>query len=101
MLCHRCCIGARRIRRHNPGSLQRAKIEIVVANTHALDEAHTRQEGNQASIHFPVDHQQNLGLRSIPRKVLLAIRRHNIKGCSRRKKRSKALDKSSRERIDQ
>jgi len=51
----------------------------------ALDEAHARHEGEQASIHFPIEDEQNLGLHCMPSEVLLTVRRNYIKAGTGRK----------------
>ena len=70
MLSDRYCIRARRIA-PRPRLLQCFEIEIVVANADALDEAHMRHEGEEASIHFPMDDKQDFGLRRMLSEVFL------------------------------
>ncbi len=101
MLGDRCRVGAWRIRCHDPGCLQCIEVKVVVANADALDEAHTRHEGEQARIHFPMDDEQDLSFRSILSEVFLTGRRDRIKADTGRKRWPKALDHGGRERVDQ
>ncbi len=81
------------IRCHDPSRLQRFEIEVVITNADTLDEAHVRQDGEEASIHFALDDEQDFGLRRVPGKVLLTQRRNHIQAGTGRKHWTHALDK--------
>ena len=65
------CIRAWRIGCHDSCCLQSFEIEIVIANADTLYETHMRQDGEDMSIHFPMDDKQDFGISSMPGKVLL------------------------------
>ena len=101
MLGDRYRIGTRCICCHDPGCRLCIEVKVVVANADALDEAHARHEGEQARIHFPIDNEQDFGLRSMLSEVLLTGRRDHIKVGTGRKQWPKALDHGGRDRVDQ
>jgi hypothetical protein len=94
------CIRAWRIRCHDSGCLQRFEIKVVIANTDTLDEAHSWQDGEDMSIHFPMDNKQNFCLSRVQSKILFTQRRYNIQIGTSGKHWTHALDKGRRHRVD-
>src|SRR6266704_3053166 len=94
------CICAWGIRCHDPSCLQRFEIEVVIANTDTLNEAHTRHDGEEASIHFALDNEQDFGFRRVPGKILLTQRTNQIQVGTGRKHWTHTLDKGGWNRVD-